>query len=117
MAKLEWAHIESFDAAEHERLNPADIATLKPESTLQIQPHLRLIEVGYEVDVLLVAIRKSAKRGGSAARDAKAAEEARASAHVPSAFSYASSGAACIWRCIALIWWCTTRDSMPRCSG
>ena len=31
MARLEWAEIESFDAAEHERLSPADIAALEPD--------------------------------------------------------------------------------------
>ncbi len=92
MAKLEWAHIESFDAAEHERLNPADVATLTPESRLQIQPHLRLIEVEYEVDVLLVAIRKAAERRSSAERGAmrKRIAEARLCA---SSFGAASASA------------------------
>jgi hypothetical protein len=62
MAKLEWAHVESFDAAEHPPLSPADVAALEPESTLQLQPHLRLIEVGHEFDTLLLAVREAAKR-------------------------------------------------------
>ncbi len=68
MAKLEWAQIESFDAAEHEPLSPADVAGLAPESILQLQPHLRLIEVGHEVDTLLLAIREAAKRKGGVPR-------------------------------------------------
>jgi hypothetical protein len=62
MAKLEWAEIESFDAAEHERLTPADVAALDPASALHLQPHLRLIEAGNEVDRLLLEIREAAKR-------------------------------------------------------
>src|SRR5476651_349375 len=53
MAKLEWAEIEAFDSAEHDRLGPADISGLVPDSPLRVQPHLRLIEVGYEVEPLL----------------------------------------------------------------
>lgn len=68
MAKLEWAQIESFDAAEHERLSPADVAGLAPESILQLQSHLRLIEAGHEVDTLLLEIREAAKRNGGAPR-------------------------------------------------
>ncbi len=64
MAKLEWAHIESFDAAEHEPLSPADVATLAPESTMQLQPHLRLIDVRHEIDTLLLEIREAGKRNG-----------------------------------------------------
>ena len=68
MAKLEWAQIESFDAAEHERLSPADVAALAPESVMQLQPHLVLIEAGYEVDTLLLEIREAAKRKGGVPR-------------------------------------------------
>lgn len=62
MAKLEWAEIESFDGAEHERLTPEDIASLDPNSSLRLQPHLRLVEAAYAVDSLLLEIRESAKR-------------------------------------------------------
>ena len=68
MAKLEWAHIESFDAAEYARLSPADIAALAPGSTLRLQPYLRLIAIGHEVDRLLLEIRESAKRSGGVPR-------------------------------------------------
>jgi hypothetical protein len=67
MAKLEWAEIESFDAGEHERLGPGDIATLGPQSSLRIQPHLRSIEARHEVDTLLLEVREAAKRNGGAA--------------------------------------------------
>jgi hypothetical protein len=68
MAKLEWAHIESFDAAEYERLSPTDIAALAPDSGLRLQPHLRLMVVEHEVDRLLLEVRESAKRHGGVPR-------------------------------------------------
>ena len=68
MAKLEWAHIESFDAAEYEPLSPTDVAALVPESRLRLQPHLRLIEVGHEVDALLIAVREALARDSGVVR-------------------------------------------------
>jgi len=68
MAKLEWAEIESFDAAEDERLTLQDIATLDPDASLQLQPHIRLLEVTYSVDSLIFEIREAARRNGSSAR-------------------------------------------------
>jgi hypothetical protein len=62
MAKLEWAEIECFDGAEHERLTPEDIAAIDPGSLLQLRPHLRLIEAAHFVDSLVIEIRESAKR-------------------------------------------------------
>ncbi len=78
MAKLEWAQIESFDAAEYERLSPADVDGLAPESRLQLQPHLRLIEVGHEVDTLLLEIREAAERNGGVRRSVGRERIARA---------------------------------------
>jgi hypothetical protein len=68
MAKLEWAEIESFDAAEHERLTPEDIASLDPGVSLELQPHIRLLEVTYSVDSLIFKIREAARRNGSSPR-------------------------------------------------
>jgi hypothetical protein len=82
MAKLEWAEIESFDAAEDERLSPEDVAAIDPEHPLPLQPHLRLLEVRHEVDRLLLKTRETAKRNQGVTRgltpkqieDAKSAE-------------------------------------------
>jgi hypothetical protein len=62
MAKLEWAEIESFDGAGLERLTPEDIVSIDPNSSLQLQPHLRLLETAHDVDSLVLEIRESAKR-------------------------------------------------------
>jgi hypothetical protein len=66
MAKLEWAEIESFDAAEEERLTPQDIAALDPDASLQLQPHIRLLEVMHAVDSLIFDIREAPRCGSSA---------------------------------------------------
>lgn len=68
MAKLEWAEIESFDAAEHERLAPQDIAGLDPGASLHLQPHVRLLEVTHAVDSLIFEIREAARSKGGSAR-------------------------------------------------
>jgi hypothetical protein len=75
MTRLEWAHIESFDAAEHERLGPAEVALLGADDRLCLQPHLRWIEVSSEVDSLLIEVRNAAER---AAGNRRAADAARA---------------------------------------
>jgi hypothetical protein len=68
MAKLEWAEIESFDAAGYEPLSPAAVAALGPDSTMRLQPYLRLVESRHEVDTLLLEVRESAKRTGAVPR-------------------------------------------------
>lgn len=68
MARLEWAEIESFDAAEYSPLTPADIAELDPASSLQVQPHLRWIKAGHAVDTLLFEICEAAKRNSGLPR-------------------------------------------------
>ena len=82
MARLEWAHLESFDAAEYERLTPTEIAALDPGSTLRLQPHLRWIQATSEVDRLLLDVRASLERRGNSTR---AVSENAISAHDVSA--------------------------------
>lgn len=83
IAQLEWAEIESFDAAEQPRLSPAELAALEPASTLRLQPHLRMMEAGYEVDTLLLEVRESCKRTGGASRGITAKRIARAKSTGP----------------------------------
>ena len=42
VARIEWAFVEAFDAAEHEPLTLEQISTLDGESHLALQPHLQL---------------------------------------------------------------------------
>jgi len=58
MVRLEWAEIETFDGAERRPLSAMELARLDPDSTLALQPHLRLLDLHYPVDTMLLAIRK-----------------------------------------------------------
>ena len=57
MLKLEWAHIEAFDAADLPPLSAEALAVLGEDPLLALQPHISLLEVQYPVDDLLLAVR------------------------------------------------------------
>jgi len=54
MARLEWAHVESFDGAEVAAVSPEDLAELNPRLRLALQPHVRLLDLRYPVDDLRI---------------------------------------------------------------
>jgi hypothetical protein len=58
MVRLEWADIEAFDAAEHPRLTQEELQSLGEDPAFHLQPNLFLLDLGYPVDELLLAIRK-----------------------------------------------------------
>jgi hypothetical protein len=58
MLKLEWAHIEAFDAADLTPLSAEALAVLGEDPQLTLQPHISLLEVQYPVDDLLLAVRE-----------------------------------------------------------
>jgi hypothetical protein len=66
MAKLEWAHIEAFDAAEYDPLG-AEAAIADPVA-LRLQPYLRLLQLHYAVDDLLLAVRAAEQKGALSSR-------------------------------------------------
>jgi len=57
MARLEWAEIEAFDAAEQPVFGPEDLVDAD-DLKLQLQPHVRLLRLRYPVDDLLIAIKR-----------------------------------------------------------
>ncbi|MGA9526966.1 MAG: DNA-binding domain-containing protein [Terriglobales bacterium] len=57
MVRLEWAEIEVFDAAEHPVLIPEALLSTDPDPRFTLQPYLRLLELQYPVDDLLVGIK------------------------------------------------------------
>ena len=61
-ARIEWAFVEAFDAAEREPLTLEQIATLDGGSRLALQPHLQLVELEYSVDDLVLNLHKEEKR-------------------------------------------------------
>jgi len=57
MVRLEWAEIEAFDEAARPRLTEADLPALGPDPKFQLQPHIRLLDLSYPVDELLIRVR------------------------------------------------------------
>jgi hypothetical protein len=67
VARIEWALVEAFDNAEHDPLTLEQIATLDGNSRLALQPHLRLVELEFPVDELVLNLHKKEKRQTSEA--------------------------------------------------
>lgn len=57
MVRLEWADTESFDAADDPPLSLDAVQKLGMDPALRLQPHIRLLDVMYPVDDLLLQIR------------------------------------------------------------
>jgi hypothetical protein len=57
MVRLEWAEIEAFDEAAKPKLTEADLPTLGPDPKFELQPYIRLLDLHYPVDDLLISIR------------------------------------------------------------
>jgi hypothetical protein len=63
MARLEWAYIEAFDAADTTPLDAAELASIPEDAWERVQielaPSLRLLELGYPVADLRRELRRS----------------------------------------------------------
>lgn len=79
IARLEWAYVEAFDGAELDPLAAEELSQLGPESTLTLQPHLRLLAVDYPVDEFVLAVKKPEEKavnsGAAQLRQASVAAE------------------------------------------
>ncbi|MGB8768815.1 MAG: DNA-binding domain-containing protein [Candidatus Korobacteraceae bacterium] len=58
MVRLEWAEIEAFDEAAKPRLTEADLLRLGPDPRFELQPYVRLLDLSYPVDDLLIRVRR-----------------------------------------------------------
>lgn len=56
MVRLEWAHVETFDGGYEPILTPADIESAGLELRIALQPYIRLLELTYPVDDLLIEV-------------------------------------------------------------
>ena len=56
MIRLEWAHIEAWDAKEAKILGPEDLLELGPKLKIRLQPFVRLLELDYPVDNLRLSV-------------------------------------------------------------
>ncbi len=57
MVRLEWAEIEAFDEASKPKLTEDDSPGLGPDPQFELQPYIRLLDLQYPVDEMLLAIR------------------------------------------------------------
>lgn len=58
MARLEWAHIEAFDASQRPTVTPEMWARGGENAELKLQPYIRLVKASYPVDDILLEIRE-----------------------------------------------------------
>lgn len=75
MVRLEWAHIEAFDSEERPPLSPERLAAIGEDSTLNLQPYLRLLALSYPVEDLLIEVRSEDGSSTSAANNASIARK------------------------------------------
>jgi putative DNA-binding protein len=60
VARLEWAYIEAFDGRQLAPLTADDIQSINPDSKVSLQPHVRLLDLHYPVDEIVLAVHKAA---------------------------------------------------------
>jgi hypothetical protein len=77
MARLEWAHIEAFDSGAEELLDADDLAAIDDDSQLQLQPYLRVLELRYPVDDLLIELRTENGSSNTSSNNANATRKTR----------------------------------------
>lgn len=70
MVRLEWAHVEAFDAADEPVVGPEDLLEVTPATHFSIQPHIRLLQLAYPVDDLLLAVKDDSDQQSDAASNA-----------------------------------------------
>jgi len=67
VARIEWAFVEAFDGAALMPLRLEEVATLDSGSGLALQPHLRLVELEYPADDLVLSLHEGQKSEASEA--------------------------------------------------
>lgn len=77
MVRLEWAHIEAFDTGAEELLDPDDLMGITDESRLRLQPYLRVLELRYPVDDLLIELQSESGSSDSSSNNASAARKTK----------------------------------------
>ena len=77
MVRLEWAHIEAFDSAELPLLDPDDLASIDENSVLHLQPYLRVLELRYPVEDLLIELRSESGSSDASSNNASISRRTR----------------------------------------
>jgi len=58
VSRLEWAYVEAFDNAEYPAITTEDLANIGDDTTFTLQPHIRLLDLDYPVDDLVLAVHR-----------------------------------------------------------
>ncbi len=80
VANLELAYVDAFDGKQLDPLTTEEAQAIGAESRLFLQPHLRLLELAYPVDNLVLAVKKETPEVdivSSAATQREAADRAK----------------------------------------
>ena len=77
MVRLEWAHIEAFDSAELPLLDPDDLASIDEDSALHLQPYLRVLDLKYPVEDLLIDLRNESGSSDASSNNASISRRTR----------------------------------------
>jgi hypothetical protein len=72
VVRLEWAHIEAYDAATIPPPAPEFFAAITDETVLRLQPCIRLLDLSYPADELLIAVRQDAGSNDTSSNNATA---------------------------------------------
>lgn len=72
VVRLEWAHIEAYDAATIPTPAPEFFAAITDETVLHLQPCIRLLGLSYPADELLIAVRQGAGSSDTSSNNATA---------------------------------------------
>ncbi len=78
MARLEWAHIEAYDAATMPTPTSEFFANVKESTVFQLQPSVHLLELSYPVDELLIAVHQGAGSSDTSSNNAAATRKVHA---------------------------------------
>ncbi len=82
MVRLEWAHIEVFDSASDALIDADDLAEIHDGSLLHLQPYLRVLEVRYPVDDLIIELRSESGSSDASSNNATIARKRKRAHHV-----------------------------------
>lgn len=82
MARIEWAHIETFDSADDPLIDADDLAEIHDGSVLRLQPYLRVLKLHYPVDDLIIDIRSESGSSDSSSNNASIARKRKRARHV-----------------------------------
>ncbi len=72
VVRLEWAHIEAYDAAAIPPPTSEFFASITDTTVLRLQPCIRLLNLSYPVDELLIAVRQDAGSNDTSSNNATA---------------------------------------------